>query len=111
MLDKIKPPLQEINLATRFVQLLTGSSDPVMRLRFIHDYNRSQHPTSEREGTISQLWQDILEFQLQGYGVFYFMNECNIGPGSGKGGCAADGDIVDTCRVLATDHDHGLPSA
>jgi hypothetical protein len=111
MLDKTSPPSQCIDLAKGFVDLLTGSPDTVMRLRFIHDSERNANQTAEREGTISQLWPDIVERQHQGYGVFYFMNTVRPGAGSGKGGCAEDIDVNDDCRLLATDHDDGLPTA
>jgi len=97
-------------IATRFVERLTGSATTVMRLRFIHDSDRTNR-TLERQGTIAQLWPDILEFQKEGYGCFYFLNETKSGSGSGKDGCATDDDVTQI-RALAIDSDNkGRPDS
>ena len=80
MLDRLSPHTPSLELAKDFVKLLTGSTDTVMRLRFIDDSDRNTKATAEREGKIAQLWPEVIEQQRQGYGVFYFMNECKCAP-------------------------------
>jgi hypothetical protein len=91
------------DIAQRFVELLTGSPDPVIRLRFIRDSDKGM-PTEELEGTLGELWETVVDLQGRGYGVFYFMNEVR----PGHGGYAKDADMV-SIRTLATDHDEGIP--
>jgi len=90
--------------AARFVELLTGATDPVIRLRFIHDSDKANNPASECEGTITRLWPKVLDLQKQGYGCFYFLNETP----PGMDGFAADKDVT-RIRSLATDSDEGIP--
>ena len=106
MLDKTSLVPQR-DIAENFVALLTGMPNGIIRLRFIHDSDRGKS-AEEIEGTITQVWTDIVERQRQGFAVFYFMNAIKNGPGSGKGGCARDADVT-SIRTLATDHDKGLP--
>lgn len=97
----------DFSVAQAFVTALTGSPDGVLRLRFVHDKERGRAGT-EVEGTIRQMWPDVLEAQTAGFGVFYFMNEITAGEGHGKGGMAEDQD-VSAIRVLAIDCDEGIP--
>jgi putative DNA primase/helicase len=105
---KILRPQPDRTIAQNFVRVFTGSPDTVIRIRFIHDSDRKNNSTAEREGNFLQLWPDILEYQRRGYAVFYFLNEIKLGPGNGYRGAANDDDVT-RIRALATDHDNGLP--
>jgi len=94
-------------IAEAFVAALTGSPDGVVRLRFLHDRDRSM-PAAEREGALEQVWPHVMDFQGRGYGVFYFVNALKSGAGSGYGGMANDADVT-SIRYLCADFDNGLP--
>jgi hypothetical protein len=82
---------------------LTGCTTSTIRLRFIHDSKRAI-PCFECEGTIAALQETIVDYQSQGCGVFYILNETKPGITF-----ARDSDVTGI-RALAADFDHGLPS-
>ena len=97
------PPSPEFEMAQSFALALTGALEGVIRLRYLHDKDK-KHPSQEREGTLKELWHDLLTLQALGYGVFYFLNE--ITPG--LTGFATDEDVT-AIRFLGIDADEGLP--
>src|SRR6266568_92345 len=113
------PPTPQQDIAEAFWRLFSPD-DPIARLRFIHEAPRpidpatgkpeKKPPSAEREGTLAELWSEVVDYQRRGYAVYYFLNQVKTGLGSGYGGCAKDED-VEAVRVLATDHDaSGLPT-
>lgn len=81
--------------------------DPVIRLRFV----RKGHKAYEREGTVDEVWPDVLTFQGQGYECYYFPNRIRPGRGSGYDGMADDSDVR-AVRALFVDQDaQELPGA
>jgi len=87
-----------------FVEALTGSPNPIVRLRFVPEMQDSDGNTdpakrpAEREGRLADLWSELERFQLQGYGVFCFINEV----ATGLEGDATDADVV-RIRALPAD--------
>jgi hypothetical protein len=85
---------------------LFSPDDPVVRLRFLH--RDRGNPSTEREGTLAELWPEVHEFQRRGYDVYYFVNRISRGAGTGKGGYATDQEAIGT-HAYAADFDKGLP--
>lgn len=96
-------PKAERTIAEAFVSDLTGSPNTVIRVKFVHDRDRSAQ-CFEADGTIGAIFPEALKRQADGYGVFYFVNEVREGAGSGYEGCATDRDVTGF-RALWTDHD------
>ncbi len=95
-------------IADAFVRAFTAhdAMPGAVRLRFIHDRERGASAI-EREGILAQLWPEIVQFQGEGYGTYYFLNEIARGPGTGRNGMATDTDVT-RVRCLGIDCDHGL---
>lgn len=91
------------------MEVLTGSRETAIRLRFVHDQERGRS-LPDAEGTVAALWPTVIEAQAGGFGVFYFLNVIKPGPGTGYNGAAKDVDVA-AIRVLAIDCDEGLPDA
>jgi hypothetical protein len=63
------------DMALRHAELVTGSKDVAVYVRFLHDAKDRNKWPAERKGTIAELWPEIVEFQKQGYGIFLIVNE------------------------------------
>lgn len=87
-----------------FIAALTGAADTPIRLRFIHDSDRNKR-AFEVGGTIRELWSTVEQRQLEGYGVFYVVNETSD---QLDHSFANDKDVT-AIRALFADHDDGLP--
>ena len=95
-------PDQEI--ARRFVQLVTGQSDPIIRVRMLPEKEKGG-PKGEASGTIAELWPSIVGAQARGLGVFWLPNLCAFG----SEGFARDANATGF-PALFCDFDHGLPT-
>jgi hypothetical protein len=103
-----KQKTADLDAARTFIAALTGSPDTVMRFRFIDDDKSKTRadrlPSQERQGPIALLWPEVLSFQKQGYGTFYFVSEMR----AGIEGFATDADAI-RARALAADFDDRVP--
>jgi hypothetical protein len=96
-------------IAEAFVSAFTAHdrTPGVIRLRFLHDRER-RAKSIERDGTVAGVWPDLVKFQRDGYGAYYFLNEVPPARGSGYEGMATDGDVI-RVRALGIDCDNGMP--
>lgn len=63
----------DISFARSYIGMICGSPDWPVRLRFIHDSDRSQ-PSTEIYGDITALWPEATRKNAEGYGVFMIVN-------------------------------------
>ena len=78
--DQAAPPVtQDIGLAKRYLELLTGSEDTKVHFRIIHDSDKRKDGGSPAESwplaTLEQKWPLMLKAQSRGYGIFMVVNE------------------------------------
>lgn len=66
-------PRLNLEDAARHVELVAGSRDTEVFVRFLDDAKSGMAP-AERHGTIEKLWSDIAVFQRDHYGVFLIPN-------------------------------------
>jgi hypothetical protein len=97
------------SIAEAFVSDFTAhdTTPGIVRLRFLHDRERGAG-SFEREGTVADVWPDLVKFQRDGYGAYYFLNQIALGRGSGYEGMATDADVK-RVRALGIDCDNGMP--
>lgn len=65
---------QDFAQASAYVAALTGHAETVMDFRAIHDRDKAV-PAIIRRGSLSQLWQELCEWNGRGYGIFAVVNE------------------------------------
>ena len=66
--------MQDLSLAIAYVTALTGSHESVIDLRAIHDVRKDIAAIPFR-GVLSEIWQSVLHYQSQGYGIFCTVNQ------------------------------------
>lgn len=95
--------LLDQRIALRFVQLVTGQDDSIIRVRILPDKDQPQ-PKGEASGTVAELWPSIVGAQARGLGVFWLPNLCGF-----QGDFAHDTDATGFLALFC-DFDHGLPA-
>ncbi|MER9854535.1 MULTISPECIES: DUF5906 domain-containing protein [unclassified Mesorhizobium] len=95
----VNPVAQDYSQASAHIAALTGqdANSAVVDIRLIHD-TRKDIPALPRRGTLPQLWNEICEWNSQGYGAFV-----NISDMDGNGREIAN---VKACRVQVIDLDN-----
>lgn len=63
----------DISFARAYIGMLCGHMDWPVRIRFIHDSDRTQ-PSMEMFGDVGTLWSEITKQNAAGYGVFMVVN-------------------------------------
>ncbi|HRQ13050.1 MAG TPA: DUF5906 domain-containing protein [Promineifilum sp.] len=91
--------MQDYSQAHAYVAALTGldPSSAVIDVRMLHDTDKSV-PGIPRRGTLPSLWDEIVQWNNNGYGVFVNMNELD---GNGR-----ELPNVKSCRTHAIDLDN-----
>ena len=67
-------------MALRHVELVTGSKDTPIYIRFLHDAKEPSKYPAELKGRIEELWPAVEQLQAEGYGVFLVVNEGDADP-------------------------------
>lgn len=91
--------MQNYEMASAYVAALTGKppDQAIIDVRMLHDIEKDRDGIPRR-GTLPSLWNEIIQWNNQGYGVFVNINEMD-GLGSKLPNVAA-------CRVAAIDLDN-----